>query len=178
MRSPTQAKALIKIIQNHSSGIIGEIGVWKGHTTRAVLRSWSPTIVRYWAIDQYTLLGEEHGRMGRMVQADWDKIYTRLCLDMMWFPQLRVVKLPSDKAKLLFPKGYFDLIFIDASHFYEDVLADIKLWIPMVKKGGLLTGHDYGKKQHPGVKKAVDEYFGAKNIEVHNPATVWVYKIK
>jgi hypothetical protein len=50
-----------------------------------------------------------------------------------------------------------DFVFIDASHEYEDVIADINSWYPKVKQGGVIAGHDY--PDWPGVKKAVKEYF-------------------
>jgi len=54
----------------------------------------------------------------------------------------------------------FDLIFIDAAHAYEDVKADIERWLPYVREGGLLVGHDYDANEFPGVARAVQEIFG------------------
>ncbi len=36
-----------------------------------------------------------------------------------------------------------DLVFIDADHHYESVKEDIETWYPVVKKGGILCGHDF-----------------------------------
>jgi len=46
----------------------------------------------------------------------------------------------------------------------------------LVKKDGLLTGHDYGNKRFPGIKKTVDEIFGADNIELLK-STVWMKRM-
>lgn len=56
-------------------------------------------------------------------------------------------------------KGVVDFVFIDADHRYEGCKADIKAWLPKVKPGGILAGHDYADEYH-GVKQAVDEAFG------------------
>ena len=49
-----------------------------------------------------------------------------------------------------------DFVFLDASHTYEDVKADIQAWKPKIKKGGYLGGHDF-QIDFPGVVQAVQE---------------------
>ena len=73
-----------------------------------------------------------------------------------------------------FEDGYLDFVFLDADHAYEAVKADILAWLPKVRKGGILAGHDYVLSQ-PGVTKAVNELFGKNkkvqvdyDIEEHN----------
>lgn len=69
--------------------------------------------------------------------------------------------------------GQFDLIYIDAAHDYISVAYDLRIWWPKVKKGGILSGHDYendGKGLPWGlieVKKAVDEWAKENNLEVN-----------
>lgn len=69
----------------------------------------------------------------------------------------------TDAARMVAP-GSLDFVYIDAGHRYEDVRADIRAWLPKVKPGGLIGGHDYafgsnaiGKKY--GVVRAVHERF-------------------
>ncbi len=38
-----------------------------------------------------------------------------------------------------------DLVFLDGAHDYENILADIRAWLPIVKPGGILCGHDYDR---------------------------------
>jgi hypothetical protein len=49
-----------------------------------------------------------------------------------------------------------DVVYIDADHSYESVLADINAWTPHVRRGGILCGHDFFEG-FPGVEKAVRE---------------------
>lgn len=37
----------------------------------------------------------------------------------------------------------FGLVFIDANHSYESVMADIQYWSPLIRPGGIICGHDY-----------------------------------
>jgi hypothetical protein len=41
------------------------------------------------------------------------------------------------------PDESLDFIFIDGNHAYEWVVWDMYKWIPKVKKGGIVYGHDY-----------------------------------
>lgn len=58
-----------------------------------------------------------------------------------------------------------DVVFIDACHEYEAVLADIEHWTPLVKRGGIVSGHDR-QPDHPGVEKAVSEHFTVSEVNV------------
>lgn len=157
---------------------VAEVGVWKGHTVKHLLktRNAGDKISEYWAIDRWNLLPEEYGRMHNRSIEDWDQMYWYVCHLLLWFPQLRVLRMDSEVAASLFPDRYFDLVFIDADHYYEAVKADIPLWLPKIKKGGVLIGHDIGNKRHPGVKKAVTEAFG-NDFYVPEGSYVWIHKV-
>lgn len=65
----------------------------------------------------------------------------------------------SMDAVHLFLNESVDFVFLDAFHSYEEVRNDIAHWLPKVKPGGVLAGHDYfdDPTVWPGVRKAVDE---------------------
>jgi len=67
-----------------------------------------------------------------------------------------------------------DFIYIDACHGYRSVVRDIKVSLPLLKKGGIISGHDYVSPMFDGVIQAVNEAFGAKNVQVHK-GNVWEY---
>jgi SAM-dependent methyltransferase len=77
----------------------------------------------------------------------------------------------SLEAAETFEDESLDFVFIDASHDYENVLADIKAWYCKVKPGGVLSGHDY--PDWPGVKKAVDDVFGKDKVARYGS---WVHQ--
>lgn len=55
--------------------------------------------------------------------------------------------------------GSCSLVYLDANHTYEHVLADLEAWYPMVRPGGLLAGHDLNSKGHNcGVREAVTSF--------------------
>lgn len=70
-----------------------------------------------------------------------------------------------------FENNSVDFCFIDAGHDYESVKKDIESWWPKIKNYGYIGGHDYNHAT--GVKKAVDEFFLARNIIVKNINGSW-----
>lgn len=73
---------------------------------------------------------------------------------------------------------YFDFIYIDAGHNYEDVCKDIDAWMPKLKVGGIISGHDYWLDMtNPGVVKAVDEKIDELNI-LPEQGVWWTKKMK
>jgi predicted O-methyltransferase YrrM len=64
----------------------------------------------------------------------------------------------TDEAAQYFEDGSVDVLFVDGGHSYEVVKADILAWLPKVKKGGIISGHDFNAWE--GVNKAVTEVFG------------------
>lgn len=50
----------------------------------------------------------------------------------------------TDPALLTaYPDGYFDFVYLDASHSYEDVKAELPFWWKKLRSGGVMAGHDY-----------------------------------
>lgn len=68
--------------------------------------------------------------------------------------------------------NFFDIVYIDASHEYEDVKNDILSWLPKIKKDGIICGDDY-IEGWPGVVQAVNEVFG-DNINVVGGQQWWI----
>jgi predicted O-methyltransferase YrrM len=64
-----------------------------------------------------------------------------------------------------------DLVFIDASHTYKEVLRDLKAWQPKVKKGGIFAGHDIDAK---GVRQAVEEHLGEEGVGFIVSGRSWI----
>lgn len=56
-----------------------------------------------------------------------------------------------------------DLVYIDANHTYDDVLADVYAWLPKLRDGGILAGHDF-TTEIPDVIRAVTDRFARYEI--------------
>lgn len=71
------------------------------------------------------------------------------------------IKMDSISASKLYEDCSLDFVFIDASHEYDFVKQDILTWLPKVKVGGWIGGHDFTPNNPPtnGVDTAVKEIF-------------------
>lgn len=79
----------------------------------------------------------------------------------------------SQEIAETFKNKFFDFIFIDAAHDYDNVYNDIKTWLPKLKKDGIIAGHDYYSNND--VYRAVNDFFIGKTIEVNGPC--WYVKL-
>jgi len=72
--------------------------------------------------------------------------------------------------------GKVDFVWIDADHEYRQVKRDIDNYLPIVKDGGIIGGHDYHCSRALGVAQAVDEAFSKDMLRLGRDLTWWVYK--
>ena len=162
---------------NPDDKLIGaEIGVFEAKNSKQLLTG-LPNLFLY-MIDRWCEYSpsEKSGDVGAyMTNHDaekWEMIYQKAVRKISPFAgRYKIIKRGSLSAVKRFDDNFFDFVFIDADHSYEGCLADIKAWLPKIKKGGYLCGHDYTRS---GVKKSVDEVL--KNVELDDDKT-WFYRV-
>lgn len=82
-----------------------------------------------------------------------------------------IIKKRSDDALEDVPNE-LDFIYIDGDHSKEQVTKDINNYLPKIKKGGLICGHDYLLAPH--VAPVVNEIFKDKKINTADDFVWWV----
>lgn len=133
-----------------------EIGSWKGKSSAfmAVEIANSNKNIEFYCVDTWQG-SSEHKEFEHL-----DSLYDQFINNMKSLEQhYKSIRKNSIEAADQFEDNSLDFVFIDASHEYEDVKKDIQTWLPKIKKGGILAGHDYylGYDYFPGVKRAVNE---------------------
>ena len=88
----------------------------------------------------------------------------------------KVVQSLSVEASRMFHNGFFDFVYIDADH--ERAYEDIMCWLPKVRKGGIIAGHDYvwnegAKKDAVGL--AVRQIFGTNFGHTREQLQSWFH---
>ncbi len=155
--------------------VVVEIGVWKGGSTLTMARRLKELRLDAVVIAVDTWLGSwDHWE-----NDEWfghlrlEKGYPTLARAFMANVvksglQDYVVPLPLDSLNAAHVIRSFDIIpdvvHIDGGHDYEAVSADLRVWWDLLKPGGLLIGDDYSDYSWPDVKRAFDDFFGARDL--------------
>jgi len=82
------------------------------------------------------------------------------------------IKQDSAEAAHVFQDDSVDFVFLDANHDHDWVKRDILAWLPKVRKGGIIAGHDATRPEVERVLKNVFPDAVGKDVE----SSVW-YKI-
>jgi hypothetical protein len=137
-----------------------EVGAWKGSSAAfmAVEIINSGKVIDFHVVDNFQG-SEEH--------QDYDEIknktlYAEFCQNLkpvQGLLNLQVHKCDSTWAASKFAAASIAFCYIDASHDYRDVKADLLAWLPKMKPGGILAGDDF--ESWPGVGRAVSELLPA-----------------
>ena len=138
-----------------------EVGVAEGYNSADLLAS---GLDRLYMVDAWKTL-EQVGDASS-VQEWHDKNYNAALERVKPFGDKAVVLrgLTAEMAKEI-PDNTLGLLYIDAGHDYNSVMADLNNYFNKVVNGGVISGHDYLNTSY-GVRKAVEEFCAGK-YEVH-----------
>jgi predicted O-methyltransferase YrrM len=172
----TYPKLYSEFIENiPNNSVFVEVGSWKGKSTAylGVEAINSGKNIKCYAVDTWEGSAEHTDdpfvKTGRLYQ-----------LFLANISQVSSVVTPIRKSSIDAAKQFenesIDIVFIDACHEYHCVREDIDAWLPKVKPGGTIAGHDYYWGEH-GVKRAVDETFGNKVVYRNPWENCWIVKI-
>jgi hypothetical protein len=154
------AAVYMAMIDRAPAGIVVEVGTWVGRSASwagPICAKKNSTLV---CVDTFAGCSDMTdilaGLKGR-------SIYGTFCANMLVM-QLKPIVLPTTSvaAATLFADRSLSVVFIDACHEYEDVRSDVAAWLPKVRPGGVIGGHDWNRV---GVKRAVRELLGEPKTE-------------
>lgn len=145
-----------------------EIGVYEGETFRHLLTH-CPDLyligVDLWDSAYFQSTREGRPKRAFDLEASHDKL--QAWIDRHAIGRARLYRCDTVAAAANVHDGWLDFAFVDADHRYDAVRADIAAWMPKIRLGGMMLGHDYNPKEFPGVVQAVNESFGGA-VAVHD----------
>jgi Methyltransferase domain len=157
--------ALLNKKRLHAIGV--EVGVWRGEFSDAILSRWPRGILCM--VDPWKTQPTKDYPDPTVVGVDWSDV--RAAAKAVWekhLPRVHMMRMMSLDAAELFEDGECDWVYLDAVHTFEAVTADLRAWVPKVRVGGVVAGHDYiaGFRADIQVIDAVHDYFGRQDIQI------------
>jgi hypothetical protein len=121
-----------------------EVGSWVGNgSTRVIVELIRKFNGILYCVD--TFAGSDNVKHHLQYRAEYNNMFHVFSQNVRKYNGQDIVRpviLPSLDASRKFPDESLDLVFIDGSHGYTHVKQDIRAWLPKVKEGGILCGHD------------------------------------
>ncbi len=158
--------------KHFSKFVMAEVGCFVGDSTRV----WSECALKVHCIDPWKNGYDDDDPSSyrwdmKIIEAQFDDL-------VLTCPNQNIVKYKIDSVAgaKMFEDGFFDFVYLDGLHTYEGVKDDIAAWLPKVKPGMWLGGHDYKNKLAPGVAPAVDEVLGEPDQRFRD--TSWIIRLK
>lgn len=133
-------ETLISTLLNQRNCKVGvEIGTFKAEFSRSILERWDG---RLYMIDPWRPLGEDYEDSSN--HAEHLNAYREASENLKGFED-RSFMLRGLSSQLvdLFEDNSLDWVYIDGNHAYDFVKQDLELWWPKLKKGGIMSGHDF-----------------------------------
>lgn len=122
-----------------------EIGVEQGVFAEVLCRK-NPAVHLY-AVDAWTAY---RGYREHVSQDKLEEFYLGTMLRMAPY-HCDVIRKFSVEASRDFKNGSLDFVYIDANHDFGHVVEDLVAWLPKVRSGGIIAGHDYCRRKNSRV---------------------------
>jgi hypothetical protein len=151
-----------------------EIGVYKGHFSEMIKQSLRPS--KLFLVDPWTVGADKNGKIERYENEtclptayssteDLDLIKQKFGQEII-DGKIEINRNYSYDAIDSFEDESLDFIYIDACHLYDSVLWDLENYLPKLKEGGVISGHDYVDYPVFGVIEAVKDFCTKHGYEI------------
>lgn len=148
---PTEGERLSALTKEFA-GTVVEVGSWVGVSTLYLVRGLVEAQRGHlYAVDPHTgsIL---HRRRG---VEDTEELLRENIVRADVEDWVTVIRSTSEEALRKWTKGAVDVLFIDGSHKYKDVLIDYFGWLPYTRSGSIIIFHD---SDSAGVKRVLKEH--------------------
>ncbi len=113
-----------------------EIGVEKGKFSEVFCKAG----LKIYSIDPWRIYSDYNNPRGQ-ARLDFQYEHTKRVLDK--YPNCTIIRKTSMEALEDFEDESLDFVYIDGNHLFRYIAEDIYEWSKKVRKGGIISGHDY-----------------------------------
>lgn len=167
-------------LTHHKYANVAEVGVCRGEFSYTLLSEWVGRLFMVDAWKHYT--DPAYRDIANATQDEHEINFQKASLVAQRFRhRAQIVRGDSLEVAAQFPVGVLDVVYLDSNHTYEHVKKELAVWVPKIKPGGAIAGHDFLDAELPdgsfGVKRAVLEFFNGKfpNLLTTEAYPTWVY---
>jgi len=175
------------LVEKVKPRVIIEVGTWKGasainmanHTKRLNLKTDIYCVDTWLGAEEFWTSLKDYEDRNLVVKNGYPQIYYQFLSNVFHSNNTDIIiPVPNTSfigSKILKHMGVrAQLIYIDGSHEYEDVITDIRCYKELLDDGGIIFGDDFG---YHGVNRAVRERLPQNEIEIYNN-NWWIHQKK
>lgn len=146
-------KELARLFRRLNFRVGAEIGVESGAYSRDLCKC-NPR-AKVYLVDSWTAY---KGYRDHVAQSKIDAFYEKVQERLKDFNNYEIVRKFSMDAVKDFEDESLDFVYIDANHRFEFAAQDVGFWSRKVKRGGIVSGHDYIRQTGNHIVQAVQGY--------------------
>lgn len=141
-----------------TKNVIVEVGSYQGRSTRALGENVRKKVYAFDDWNESHNLDDVPSLAGFYDPSSCLTLFESFCANLADLIQEgKIIPIRTDHARVPELPELADMVFIDGDHHYENVKRDILTWLPRLRSGGLLCGHDSHIVE---VMQAVNECLG------------------
>jgi len=145
---------LTNLLQENSIGC--ELGVFRGDFSQELLNS--KKFSTLYLVDPFEGQIESGDKDGNNIQRFSGEDLFNMVKGRFSPPICEVRREDSLSFLERVPSKFFDFIYIDTNHQYDQTVRELNLALLKIKDGGFICGHDYSAAHFYGVYQAVNEF--------------------
>lgn len=152
-----------------------EVGVQCGEFSAFLLENWPGQL---YLVDSWEHQASGYIDVANVSNAEHEANYEATLEAMRPFEgRYGIIRGCSVCAAGFFEDGTLDFVHLDANHSYEAVSEDLAAWLPKLRPGGLMCGHDFVDYDGPlgefRVRSAVLKFCRETNRRVYASREAW-----
>ena len=128
---------------------------WADPRSPGIREPWMQDLNRYWGVDAF------------------NSCYLFAASQLSAYPNSRMLSLSSPYDLAGWWTETIDFLYEESSHVNPQLRDTLEFWVPLVRPGGIIAGHDYDHRWYPDITAEVDALAKKLNTKLNVQGKVW-----